>query len=106
MYSTLRSLIASKESVPMFTYTHDLSNIRGISVSDACSGAVVGVMLSGTPDYDTSVESIALKVHVDYGNRPSKEIDVLLRAALHQALRAIQHEIDLCDAQNAALTRA
>jgi hypothetical protein len=83
----------------MFTYANDLSNIRGISITDTGTGALVGVSLSGTPDYEASVESLALQVRIEYGDRTQKEIDVLLLDALHQAMRAIQHEINLCEAR-------
>jgi hypothetical protein len=97
MHPNMRQQYPNKETVPMFTYANDLSNIRGISITDTGTGALVGVMLSGTPDYETSVESLALQVRIDYGNRQPKEIDVLMLDALQQALRAIQHEIDLCE---------
>ena len=84
----------------MFKYAHDLSNVRGISITDTGTGALVGVLLSGSPDYDSSVESLALQVRVDYGGRQQREIDVLIHDALHQALRVIQHEIDLCEARS------
>ncbi len=83
----------------MFTYANDLSNIRGISITDTGTGALIGVMLSGTPDYEASVESLALQVRIEYGDRQQKEIEVLMRDALIQAMRAIQHEINLCDAK-------
>lgn len=100
MHATYAStMYATREAVPMFTYANDLSNIRGISITDTGTGALVGMLLSGTPDYDTSVESLALQVRIEYGNRPQKEIEVLMRDALYQALRAIQHEITLCEAK-------
>jgi hypothetical protein len=83
----------------MFTYANDLSNIRGISITDTGTGALVGVLLSGTPDYDTSIESLSLQVRIEYGDRMQKEIDVLMLDALGQAIRAIQHEINLCEAR-------
>jgi hypothetical protein len=90
---------SDKEPVPMFTYANDLSNIRGISVTDTGTGALVGVLLSGTPDYEASIESLALQVRIEYGDRQQKEIDVLMHDALTQALRAIQHEINLVEAR-------
>jgi hypothetical protein len=89
----------STKEAPMFTYANDLSNIRGISITDTGTGALVGLMLSGTPDYEASVESLALQVRIEYGDRTQKEIDVLMLDALHQAMRAIQHEINLCEAR-------
>ena len=83
----------------MFKYAHDLSNIRGISITDTGTGALVGVLLSGTPDYDASVESLALQVRIEYGRGQQGEIDVMMRDALHQALKVIQHELDLCEAR-------
>lgn len=83
----------------MFKYANDLSNIRGISVTDTGTGALIGIVLSGTPDYETSVESLALQVRIDYGSRQQREIDVLMHDALLQAMRALQHEIDICEAK-------
>lgn len=83
----------------MFTYANDLSNIRGISITDTGTGALIGVVLSGTPDYEASVESLALQVRIEYGNREQREIDVLIHDALLQAMRALQHEIKLCEAK-------
>jgi hypothetical protein len=83
----------------MFNYAKDLSNIRGVSITDTGSGAVVGVLLSGTPDYDASLESLALRVHIEYREKHQKDIEVLMYDALHQAMQAIQHEITLCQAR-------
>lgn len=85
----------------MFKYAHDLSNIRGISITDTGTGALVGITLSGVSDFDNSVDNLALQVRVDYGNR-QREIDEMMYEALHQALRAIQHEIELCEIRSAA----
>lgn len=85
----------------MFKYAHDLSNIRGISITDTGTGALVGIQLSGMPDFDASVENLALQVRVEYGSKQQREIDVMMYEALHQALRAIQHEIDLCEVRSA-----
>jgi hypothetical protein len=101
MRSAALSKFSDKEPAPMFKYANDLSNIRGISITDTGTGALVGVLLSGTPDYEASVESLALQVRIEYGSGQQKEIDVLMHDALHQALKVIQHEIDLCEARSA-----
>ena len=80
----------------MFKYANDLSNIRGISITDTGTGALVGVLLSGTPDLGASVESLALQVRIEYGSSHQREIEVLMHDALHQAMKVIQHEINLC----------
>lgn len=81
----------------MFIHKSDLSNIRGISVTDTGTGALVGVVLAGTPDYEASVENLALQVRIEYGDRNQREIDVLMHDALVQAMRVLQHEIKLCE---------
>lgn len=90
----------------MFTYAKDLSNIRGVSVTDTGTGAMVGILLSGTPIYDASLESLAIRVHIEYGDKRQKDIEVLMQDALHEAMRAIQHEINLCQAKIAASSDA
>lgn len=100
MRSAMFQKFAEPEPAPMFKYAHDLSNIRCISITDTGAGAVVGIQLSGMPDTDASVENVALQVRVDHGNR-QREIDEMMCEALHQALRAIQHEIALCEIRSA-----
>jgi hypothetical protein len=80
----------------MFNLAKDLSNIRGVSITDTGSGAIVGVLLSGAPAVDSNLESLALRVHIEYREQQQKDIDVLMQDALQQAMKAIQHEITLC----------
>lgn len=81
----------------MFTYKNEFSNIRGISITDTGTGALVGVALSGTPDDEASIENLDLQVRIEYGDRQQREIDVLMHDALLQAMRVLQHELKLCE---------
>ena len=83
----------------MFIDKSEFSNISGISITDTGTGALVGVVLAGAADFETSIENLSLQVRIEYGNRRQREIDVLIHDALTQAMRAIQHELDLCEAK-------
>jgi len=94
MRNLLQARSARKAQTPAFTAAPQASNVRGISITDTGTGARVGVLLAGAADSGTNVESLSLQVHIEYGDRRQKDIDVLMRDALHEALRVIQHELN------------
>lgn len=102
MRNLLQSRAAKKSQTPAFTAAPQASNVRGISITDTGSGARVGVLLAGAPDREATVESLSLQVRIEYGDRRQKDIDVLMRDALHEALRVIQHELAVCAARSAS----
>src|SRR5699024_8986619 len=101
MRNLLQARSARKAQTPAFTAAPQASNVRGISITDTGTGARVGVLLAGAADSGTNVESLSLQVHIEYGDRRQKDIDVLMRDALHEALRVIQHELNVCAARSA-----
>lgn len=106
MRHILQTKTSKKAPAPVFTSAREVSSVRGISITDTGSGALVGVLLAGTNEGDTNVESLALQVRVECSDRQQKDIDVLMRVALHEALRVIQHELDVCAARSGELSDA
>ena len=102
MRNLLQARSARKAQTPAFTTAPQASNVRGISITDTGTGARVGVLLAGAADRGTTVESLSLQVNIEYGDRRQKDIDVLMRDALHEALRVIEHELKVCAARSAA----
>ncbi|MDY6982578.1 MAG: hypothetical protein SV422_05785 [Pseudomonadota bacterium] len=102
MRNLLQARSARKTQTPTFTAAPQVSNVRGISITDTGTGARVGVVLAGAADRGTNVESLSMQVHIEYGDRGQKDIDVLMRDALHEALRVIQHELNVCAARSGA----
>ncbi|MGV3593146.1 MAG: hypothetical protein ACO1PZ_15775 [Gammaproteobacteria bacterium] len=106
MRHILQAKTARKPHAPVFTAARDVSNVRGISITDTGSGALVGVLLAGTNAGDASVESLALQVRIDCSDQQQKDIDVLMHSALQEALHVIQHELNVCAARREELSES
>lgn len=106
MRHILQAKTERKPHAPVFTSTRDVSNVRGISITDTGSGALVGVLLAGANASEASVESLALQVRIDCSDQQQKDIDVLMHAALQEALHVIQHELNVCAARRGELSEA
>lgn len=59
----------------------------------------MGLSLSGIQDSDSSVESITLRVHIEYRKDMQADIEMIKHLALRQAMKALQHEITLSQAR-------
>lgn len=67
-----------------------------MTINETGSGAVVSMVLSGIQDTDASMETLNLRVHIEYRKDQPNDIEMIKHHALRQAMRAIQHEITLC----------
>jgi hypothetical protein len=83
----------------IFTFAKDVSNIRNITIQETGSGAIVGLALSGIQDADSSVESITLRVLIEYRKDQQNDIEMIKHLALRQAMKVLQHEITLSQAK-------
>lgn len=103
MRHILQAKTAKKPHATVLTAAREVSNVRGISITDTGSGALVGVLLAGANSGAASVESLSLQVRIDCSDQQQKDIDVLMRSALQEALRVIQHELNVCAARRGEL---
>lgn len=106
MRHILQAKTSRKPHAPVFPAARDVSNVRGISITDTGSGALVGVLLAGANSGDANVESLSLQVRIDCSDQQQKDIDVLMRSALEEALRVIQHELNVCAARRSEMNQA
>jgi hypothetical protein len=60
------------------------------------------MQLSGVQSADSSMESIALRVHVECRKDQQADIEVIKHYALRHAMKALQHELTLAQAKASA----
>jgi hypothetical protein len=89
----------SRGARAIFSFSKDISNIRNITIQETGSGAIVGLTLSGVQDADASVESITLRVLIEYRKDQQNDIEMIKHHALRQAMKVLQHEISLSQAK-------